>query len=98
MNELRERIKTLESTNQVKVEDDTNKKVDEKVVNLKQEEDEIAKVLNKTDNSRKGETPQQQQQQQHQQQQHQHQRGDDGLVDEDSNPERRLQSRSHHTK
>ena len=93
MNELRERIKTLESTNQVKVEDDTNKKVDEKVVNLKQEEDEIAKVLNKTDNSRKGETPQQQQQQHHQ-----HQRGDDGLVDEDSNPERRLQSRSHHTK
>ena len=34
-------------------------------------------------------------QQQQQQQQSLHQRGDDGLVDEETNPLRRLQSRSH---
>ena len=96
MDELRERIKTLKLSNQMKVEiGGTNTSVVEKVVNLKHEENVIVETSNNTYINTKdaGKTEAQQQQQQHQQP-----RGDDGLIDEESNPERRLQSRSHNLK
>ena len=96
MDELRERIKTLKLSNQMKVEiGGTNTSVVEKVVNLKHEENVIVETSNNTNINTKdaGKTEAQQQQQQHQQP-----RGDDGLIDEESNPERRLQSRSHNLK
>ena len=73
----------------------TNTSVVEKVVNLKHEENVIVETSNNTNINTKdaGKTEAQQQQQQHQQP-----RGDDGLIDEESNPERRLQSRSHNLK
>ena len=97
MDELRERIKTLKLSNQMKVEiGGTNTSVVEKVVNLKHEENVIVETSNNTNINTKdaGKTEAQQQQQQ----QHQQPRGDDGLIDEESNPERRLQSRSHNLK
>ena len=93
MDELRERIKTLKLSNQMKVEiGGTNTSVVEKVVNLKHEENVIVETSNNTDTKDAGKT------ESRQQQQHQQPRGDDGLIDEESNPERRLQSRSHNLK
>ena len=70
----------------------TNTSVVEKVVNLKHEENVIVETSNNTNINTKdaGKTEAQQQ--------HQQPRGDDGLIDEESNPERRLQSRSHNLK